>query len=275
MPHPTRAVTALFAAALLTTPLPVHAQEPQSSIEGPLAPAAPKPLTNDSIIKMSTAGLGDDLILQTIEAQPGRYTTDPDALLALKSAGVSERVITRMVRKAAAPAAAENQAVSLPEVSEEGVYYKDKQGVWQPLSIERLQYQSGGWVKSTLTHDIIKQDRNGHIEGRTSKLVLTRPLELMVYMPAGVAPEEYEVLHFRVNSSSREFREETGGVFHRSSGGQRDDVPFTSTKTGPRSYRLVLNEDLRPGEFGVLPPGVVGQRSATGASWIYTFRVAE
>ena len=83
------------------------------------------------------------------------------------------------------------------------------------------------------------------------------------------------MLQFRVNSKAREFREETGGVIHKSSGAQRDDVPFTATKIGPRSYRILLNEEPRSGEFGVLPPGVVGQRSATGASKIYTFRIIE
>ena len=276
MPHAHSITAALLTAALLSLPLPTRSQEPQqSSVEGPLPPATPKALTNDSIVKMSRAGLGDDLILQTIEAQPGRYVTDTDSLLALKSAGVSERVIARMVRKATAPATPETQTVSIPEVTEEGVYYKDKDGRWQPLAVERLRYQSGGWVKSTLTNGIIKQDQNGHIDGRSSKLTLTRPLELLIYGPAGTAPEEYEMLHFRVNSNSREFREETGGVFHKSSGGQRDDVPFTASKVGPQSYRIVINEDLRAGEFGVLPPGVIGQRSATGASRIYTFGLLE
>ena len=60
---------------------------------------APKAMDNDSIIKMVKAGLGDDLIVQTINAQPGKYTTDADALVALKEAGVSDRVISSMVNK--------------------------------------------------------------------------------------------------------------------------------------------------------------------------------
>ena len=48
---------------------------------------APTLMNNDSVLKMHAAGLGDDLILQTISAQPGRYETDPDSLIALKKAG--------------------------------------------------------------------------------------------------------------------------------------------------------------------------------------------
>ncbi len=69
------------------------------AVNGPLPDAAPKILTNDSIMKMVKGGLGDDLIVQTINAQPGHYTTDADALVALKEAGVSDRVITGMVNK--------------------------------------------------------------------------------------------------------------------------------------------------------------------------------
>ena len=266
----------LASACLCAVPPRALAQEPNQSIDGPLKPVQPKPLTNDAIIKLSRAGLGDDLILQTIESQPARYTTDPDSLLALKQAGVSERVIARMVRRAGQPdSEPKPQAVALPEVNEEGVYYKDKDGHWQPLAVERLRYQSGGWLKSTATYGIIKQDQNGHVDGTTSKLALTHPIELLIYAPPNTSPDEYEVLRFRVNSKAREFREETGGVIHKSSGAQRDDVPFTTSKVGPQSYRIYLTEEPRSGEFAVLPPGVVGQRSATGSSKVYTFHILE
>src|SRR5258708_2249152 len=91
----------------------------QSSVEGPLADPATKTLTNDSIVRMVKAGLGDDLILQTIAAQPGSYATDADAMVALKGAGVSDRIIAGMVnksRKQITPG--HEKAVVVPEVNE-------------------------------------------------------------------------------------------------------------------------------------------------------------
>ena len=32
-------------------------------------------LTNDAILKMAKAGLGEDILISTIKAQPGSYTT--------------------------------------------------------------------------------------------------------------------------------------------------------------------------------------------------------
>src|ERR1700674_82276 len=64
-------------------------QSSAQSVEGPLPESAPRSrLTNDSIVRMVKAGLGDDLILQTINAQPGHYILDADAMVALKQAGV-------------------------------------------------------------------------------------------------------------------------------------------------------------------------------------------
>ncbi len=59
-------------------------------------------LNNDSIIKMVNAGLGDDLVVSTIKAQPAQYATEPDGLIALKGAGVSDKVIAAMVERMAA-----------------------------------------------------------------------------------------------------------------------------------------------------------------------------
>ena len=58
-------------------------------------------LTNDAILKMAKAGLGEDIILSTVKAQPGTYSTGPDDLIALKNAGVSDKVIAAMMEKTA------------------------------------------------------------------------------------------------------------------------------------------------------------------------------
>lgn len=64
---------------------------------------AQQSLNDDSVIKLVKAGLSDDLIVSTISAQAGTYDTSTDGLIALKSAGVSDKVVAAMVAKAAAP----------------------------------------------------------------------------------------------------------------------------------------------------------------------------
>lgn len=238
---------------------------------------AQQALTNDSVIKLEKAGLGDDIIIQTINSQPGQYSTSANDLAALKSAGVSQRVIAAMIVKGttAAPAAVQASATSIPGVDEVGVYYKSRDDKWVEMEPEIVNFKSGGFMKSLVTDGIVKMDRNGHLPGRSSKLALTKPVEILIYTPEGTAPEEYQLLKMRVNSNNREFRSMTGGVFHSSTGGQRDNIDFTTTKLGPRRYTFTLDKDIVPAEYGLLPPGTQSTSNAVNAGKIYTFHVME
>jgi len=263
--------------ALLSAALPavLHAQEPASdSTAGPLP--LPKTMqakmTNDSVIRMVKAGLGDDLIVQTIGSQPGQYATDADSLVALKQAGVSDRVIQTMVNKGRVQITGTEQPVVLSDVNEIGVYYKDRSGRWQAIEPEIVHIKSGGFLKSTVTHGIVKEDKNGHVDGRESKLLLPRPIEFLVYAPDGVDIAEYDLLRFRLNSSSREFRALTGGVFHSTGGADRDEVPFKPVKTAPRTWEFTLGMETPGAEYGILPPGT---GNVTNGGKIYTFAISE
>jgi hypothetical protein len=266
-------IAVIFLVALLGSGRGIAQTSSVETVDGPLPDSAPKVLTNDSIIKMVKVGLGDDLIVQTITAQPGHYTTDADALVALKEAGVSDRVINSMVNKSRRQITpAREAAVAVPEVNEIGVYYKDRSGNWVPVEPEIVHIKSGGFIKSTVTHGIIKVDQNGRINGPQSKLALSAPIQFLIYVPEGVSANEYDLLKFRLHSDSREFRTLTGGVFHSTGGAQRDEVPFTPNKTAPRTYQFTVDDKVGGGEFGILPPGT---GNVTNGGKIYTFAIVE
>jgi hypothetical protein len=63
---------------------------------------AQQALNNDSIIKLVKAGLSDDLIVSTINASAGTFDTSADGIIALKTAGASDKVVAAVVAKAAA-----------------------------------------------------------------------------------------------------------------------------------------------------------------------------
>jgi hypothetical protein len=70
------------------------------------APAvAPKPisgtiLTNADVLKLKSAGLGDELIIGKIKASPADYHLDTNDMIELKQAGLSEAVIGAMLEAA-------------------------------------------------------------------------------------------------------------------------------------------------------------------------------
>src|ERR1035441_1828225 len=147
----------------LVSPTLLRAQDTvDNPSDGPLAApkTAPAKMNNDAVIRMAKAGLSDDLMVQTISSQPGHYTTDADSLVALKQAGVSERVIAAMINKSRIRLTGTDTPVVLSDVNEIGVYYKDRNGKWQPIEPEIVHLKSGGFLKSTATHNIIKEDRS-------------------------------------------------------------------------------------------------------------------
>jgi hypothetical protein len=261
---------------LVLAPLILTAQqkgEAPQSIDGPLAAPKAPAMNNESVMKMAKAGLGDELIIETINTQPGQYATDADALVALKTAGVSDRVITAMINKGRRQLTnVPEKPVELSDVNEIGVYYKDHTGKWTAIEPEIVHIKSGGFIKSTVTHGIIKEDRNGHLNGRESKLALQCPIELLIYVPEGVSANEYDFLRFRINSSNREFRVLTGGVFHSTGGADRDEVKFNPVKTAPHTYQFTVDKDTGGGEYGILPPGT---GNVTNGGKIYTFAIVE
>jgi hypothetical protein len=232
-------------------------------------------LTNDSIVKMLKAGLSEDIVLSSIHSQPGKYSTGADDLIALKSAGVSDKIIAAMMNGGggAAPAAAAAPA-GAPMVAEIGVYYR-KNDQWADLNPEVVNFKTGGVLKSIGTAGIVKGDINGHVEGMKSPNRIASPVDLLVYTPDGVAITEYQLLRLRDSKDAREFRTVTGGVMHVSGGATRDLVPFESKKLAPRTYEIIL-PTLGAGEYGLLPPASGDATASTGrVGKIYSFSILE
>jgi hypothetical protein len=233
-------------------------------------------LTNDSVLKLVKAGMGDDLIVNMVNTQPANFSLGPDDLIALKKGGVSERVIGPMVMKSSNPAPAAAPAVAAPAVAahEIGVYYR-KAGVWTDVDPEVVSFKTGGVLKSMATDGLIKGDINGHLKGAHSKTDVTSPVEIMIVAPEGVAATEYQLLALRTSGDAREFRTVTGGVFHKSGGASRDAIEFEAKKIAPHTFALVL-EHPRGGEYGLLPPSSGDSTGSTGRlGKLYTFHIIE
>jgi hypothetical protein len=65
-------------------------------------------MNNDSVIKMVKAGMSDGIIVSTIDSQPAHFALSANDMIALKQAGVSDKVMVAMIAKSnpAAPTAA-------------------------------------------------------------------------------------------------------------------------------------------------------------------------
>jgi tetratricopeptide (TPR) repeat protein len=69
---------------------------------------------NNSVIKMHVAGLSDDIIVSSINSEPGAYDTTPDGLIALKAVGISDKVIAAILGKSSSTTVTQAPVATLP-----------------------------------------------------------------------------------------------------------------------------------------------------------------
>src|SRR6267143_463628 len=223
-----------------------------------------KPLTNDDVIQMVKGGFDESTTIAAIDSAQANYDTSVPALLALKAAGVSEKVISAMLaatkkksegtKPTAAAAPPTPAPAANPDVPEDmGVYTKLK-GSLAEVYAEVVSWKSGGVGKSMLTGGFTKGHVNATVTGPKSKLQLGTPIEFVIKCAEGVTPSEYMLLKLDEKGDRREFRAVTGGVYHSSGGAQKDAMKFDFQKIAPRTYKIAL-AGLKKGEYGFLPPG--------------------
>ncbi len=237
---------------------------------------AQQTLTNDTILKLAKAGMGDDVVINMINTQPSGFSLAADDLIALKTGGVSDKVIAAMLARNAnpSPGLVTSAAPAAGPAHEIGVYYKQGEA-WMDMEPEVVNFKTGGVLKSAFTEGIVKGDINGHINGAHGKTQVKTPVEILIYTPEGVAASEYQLLHLHEEKDAREFRTVTGGVFHKSGGASRDAVEFEAKKIAPRTYSLTLS-NVKTGEYGLLPPSSGDATGSTGRlGKLYTFHVIE
>ena len=209
-------------------------------------------LDNKDVVKMAKSGLGEEVILSVVQAQPGTYDTSPDALIELKNSGVTDHVIAAMTAKG--PAVVMNDYDGL----ETGVYYKNRDKTeWTRVPSERVYAKSGGAFKSLATHDIIKQDMNGRLDGQKSELGLSTPYQFLIVTPEGIDGTDFTLVQLNQKKDAREFRTKTGGVFHSSEDVSKSAVPFEQKRVARHTYSITLPSGVGKGGVCVSGGGAV------------------
>ena len=126
---------------------------------------AQQQLDNEAIVKLHKAGLGEDMIVNMVNTQPGQYAVGVNDVVALKQAGISEKIIAAMMSKGNAPAVSpaappprrRRPRPPLPE-AEIGVYYK-KGDQWEEVLPEVVNWKTGGVLKTVAT---VGRGQRGH-----------------------------------------------------------------------------------------------------------------
>lgn len=224
-------------------------------------------LNNDSVIKLVGAGLSEDMVVNVVNTQPGKYSLNPDDLIALKKAGVSEKVISAMLAKGGASHGAKREDTPVPRVdavagnnglpvvpAEPGLYYfRGTQAVaveGQVVSFAR----TGSLLASGVTLGIKSRKTNVQIAGRKASLsVSERPVFYFrsagANEAAGGGVGDLVLLQMRVHGDRRQVEVGAAGAWRASSGVSiRSQLEFQRSQVAAGLYRVQAS-DLKSGQY--------------------------
>lgn len=222
-----------------------------------LTPAVAAPLTNPDVLKLLEAGMPEEVIVQTIRKEGGRFDTSPDSLIQLKAKGATPAELKAMI--AAGPAAEQvpsNKNPTVTSVVSEQPILCDDQGE-TALSFVVPQHRTavralgfGG----AAAYAVLPGPR---AERRTKN----RQPSFLIAIPQAQQPASFAaVISFAVRSNDTREVLIGGGVVSFSSGIHPDRLralTFTplpdqkNAKEGFVIYKAVLKAPLEPGEFGL------------------------
>lgn len=220
-------------------------------------------LNNQDIIEMVKLGLSDDVIVAKVRAVAvggdgtAAFDTSVDGLKALKDGNVSDAVIKVMINPAPPPApvvaavAPMTVDANLPP-PEVGVYWKDGANFVLIQGRALDQTKVGGRAGSYFTDGMRNQHWDAYVDGpHSSNVVKDRRPSFFLYVPDGSDALDYVLIIMNKKSDRREFQIGSfGGVTGGKSGVKKDKViQFQATHVGIRTYKVALEQDLKPGEY--------------------------
>ena len=263
-------------------------------------------LTNDMVVSLVQAGLGDDAVIAKIKASAGHYALSTDDLIALKKRGVSGPVIAAMIESGAQGAVSSKAVFSadspdpmVPHPS--GVYMAADARMVRIDPTTSNQSKTGGILGYAFTGGIASLSIKAVIPNITARVrtgrarptfyfyfdEATRGLSqaggasLWLSGPASAitSPNEFSLIRFDVKKDRRETRVGSMNLAGAKAGVMdKDRIPFDYEQVTPGVFKVTPSSDLPTGEYGFLysvsagaGPGMWG--NGTGSARIFDFAV--
>lgn len=272
-----------------------------------IASTQTKPLTNDDVVQMTKAAFDEQTIIKAIHAHETAFDTSVDAMISLRSAGVTKTVIEAMldaqaknksgpppapskqeeaVKPAAASGSAHGQAATSEEwpaeltgmLREVGIYYKQDGKFAQLYGRPVVASQTGGFLKSSFTMGMSKIRSKGEVPGKHAQLQApTRQPTFYFYMAEGQTPDDFVVVKMEEKGDRREFQVGSfgGATGSSSSGLELHKVSqVIIERVAAHVYRVTPDKELHDGEYGFLGSFVVlSAGMAGGGEKVYDFGI--
>lgn len=248
-------------------------------------------LSNDDVVMLLEAGLGEEAVIAKIETSEGAYQTDTSTLLALRQKGVPSGVIAAMVKRSAAPVKMSDSSPDPLVPHFPGLYLYDAVSnpprMWKIDPTSSTQTKTGGFLGYAFTGGIASASLKAVLPGEKAKDVArTRKPEFYVYFDndAGQSsgmfstgfgaaiqtPNEFSLVKLMEKKGKREARVGSVNIAGAKTGVMdKDQIPFTYEQLAPYVFKVTPQNDLQPGQYGfvfAVGGGVGPGLGASGAS---------
>jgi hypothetical protein len=261
--------------------------------------AAQEVLTNQTVLALAGAGVGDQIIVAKIRSSATSFDVTTGQLIELKKRGVSDNIIAAMIEAAGKPvdaaAAGTSNSPDPNAPHAPGIYLLDESAT--PTKMVRIdpaasnQMKTGGMLGYALTGGIAKIKMNIVLPGASARnrTAAIRPkfyfylgqtntipgIPSMYWMGlpglSPSSPNEFSFVHFEAKKDHREAsvgRIGIGGVATGVQDNQRLTLTYTDVRPGV--FSVTPSGDLAPGEYAFVYSIAGGMN---GMSRIFDFSV--
>jgi hypothetical protein len=196
-------------------------------------------LTNARVVQMSKLGLGDEIIIAKIKTGQSRFELADQDLMALKQAGVSDKVVAAMLDSA---------VVRTARVYAEG----------KPMELHSLaQAKIGGRWARLATAGLKSAKWKAYLQGHSADVVLGSNPNIELELPADDSPDNYLLVRLDQKEDRRELEVgSSGGAVGAKTGIQAEAIVATASSPAGRSrFRLAPTQPLAGGEYMIYVVG--------------------
>jgi hypothetical protein len=258
-------------------------------------------LTDDSILLLVHAGLGDAAIVAKIKNTPGNYDTSIAKIIALKKSGVSDAVMAAMMENAQKDAAnANNESADPLTPHAAGVYlladwanparmdHIDATTANQTKNTGMLGYAFSGGIAAIKMKSVLPN------EAARIKSTSKRPVFFFYFdkanaslsnsgggfssllgLSAVTSPNEFSLVKFDVKEGHREIATGKFSMYGGAKSGVMDKsrIDFTYKDISPGVFKVFMNQDMEPGEYGFIYSSSAGSGIGMYAGGISSSRI--
>jgi len=231
-------------------------------------------LTNDTVVALLEAGLGEEAVIAKIETSEGDFVTDSKTLLDLRAKGVPSSVVAAMVKNASGTIKYDDASPN-PSVPHTPGFYMvdDRSGAPRMRKIDPIastQTKTGGLLGYAFTAGIASASVKAVLPGGTAQTQTTnrRPTFYVFFDPAGpaqspvfstgfgnavISPNEFSLIDLMEKKDRREARVGSLNIAGAKTGVMdKDQIPFSYEQVSNYVFKVTPDVDLAPGEYGFL-----------------------